>query len=103
MTAAILAILSLGLTCAAGDLPVAAGSFLYQPAYCTDDVWLAPARPYLPQPGDLFLASDRRLIAPAGPWAVGAAGVHHSGILFARPDGSPAHPEAGALHPPPPP
>jgi hypothetical protein len=96
MTAAFLQLLSLGLACAAGDHPAAVvGSFLYQPAYCTGDVRRGPARPYLPQPGDIFLASDRGLIARAGHWLVGAAGVHHSGIVFARPDGSLAILEAG--------
>jgi hypothetical protein len=96
MTAAFLQILTVGLICAAGDHPAAvAESLLYQPAYCTDDVWLAPARPYLPQPGDIFLASDRGLMARAAHWVVGAAGVHHSGIVFARPDGRLAILEAG--------
>ena len=96
MTGAWFPILSLGLLCGAGDDPaLVAGSFLYQPAYCTDDVWLAPARPYVPQPGDIFLASDRGRIARAGHWVVGGAGVHHSGIVFARPDGDMAILEAG--------
>jgi hypothetical protein len=96
MTAACLQILSLGLTCVVGDNPApAAGSFLYQPAYRAEDVWLAPARPYVPQPGDIFLASDRGRIARSVHWVVGAAGVHHSGIVFARPDGSLAILEAG--------
>jgi hypothetical protein len=96
MTAAFLQILSLGLTCVLGDNPAAvAGSFLYQPAYCTDDMRLAPARPYQAQPGDIFLASDRGRIARATHWVVGAAGVHHSGIVFARPDSSLAILEAG--------
>jgi hypothetical protein len=99
MTAAFLPIFSLGLTGVAGDCAAAvAGSFLYQPAYCTADVRLAPARPYLPQPGDIFLASDRGLIARACHWLVGAAGVHHSGIVCARPDGSLAILEAGPFN-----
>jgi hypothetical protein len=62
MTAACLQILSLELICVVGDNPApVAGSFLYQAAHSTDDVWLAPARPYVPQPGDIFLASDRGL------------------------------------------
>ena len=96
MTVAFLQILSLGFTCAAGDNPAAVvGSVLYQPAYCTDDVRLAPARPYLPQPGDIFLASDRGFGARAVHWMVGAPGVEHSGIVFARPAGSLAILESG--------
>jgi hypothetical protein len=96
MPAAFLPILSLALACAAGDHPASgATSVLFRPAYCTDDVWLAPARAYLPQPGDIFLASDRGFLARAGHWLVGAAGVEHSGIVFARPNGSLAILEAG--------
>jgi hypothetical protein len=95
MTAASLPFLALGLAGAAGDGPAGAGSFLYAPAYCTGDVRPGPPRPYLPQPGDIFLASDRGLIARASHWLVGAAGVHHSGIVVARPDGGLAILEAG--------
>src|SRR5262245_22304726 len=95
MTVAFLPIFSLGLTCVAGDNPAGAGSFLYQPAYRTDDVWLGPARTYRPQPGDIFLASDRGRLARAAHWVVGAGGVHHSAIGCARPDGSLAVWEAG--------
>jgi hypothetical protein len=96
MTAGCLYLLSLGIACVVGNDPAAcAGSFLYQPAYCTDDVWLAPARAYMPQPGDIYLASDRSRFNRATHWLVGAADVHHSGIVFARPDGCMALLEAG--------
>src|SRR5262249_54578927 len=99
MTAAFLPILAFGLPCVAGDTAPAIGeSFLYQPAYCIDDVWLAPTRPYVPQPGDIFLASDRGRIARAAHWVVGAGGVHHSGIVIARPDKSLAILEAGPFN-----
>jgi hypothetical protein len=71
------------------------GSFLYQPAFCIDEVLRLPAEPYLPQPGDLMLRLDRSIF-----WRV----THHlalafdpngSGIVFARPDGSLAVLEAG--------
>jgi len=80
-----------------GDCPTPQDqpSFLYQPAYCLDDVLREPPQCYIPQPGDLFLATERdwklRLahkIALIGP-------PHHSGIVVARPDGSLALLEAG--------
>jgi len=60
---------------------------LYQPAYAIDDELRGPERPYCPQPGDLFLATDQSLWMRAGHWLAGSKGVHHSGILFRRSDG----------------
>ncbi len=57
-----------------------------------------PASPYVPQPGDIFLASDRALWARAGHWLVGGAGVHHSGIVFRRSDGRMGLIEAGPFN-----
>ena len=36
----------------------ACGSYLYQPAFCIDDVLRGPAEAYLPQPGDIMLRLD---------------------------------------------
>jgi hypothetical protein len=73
-------------------------SFLYQPAYCLEDVWIGSARPYRPQPGDIFLATDQSRLMRIGHWLVGGAGVHHSGILFARSDGRMTLLEAGPFN-----
>ena len=69
----------------AGQAPCA--SYLYQPAYCLDDVRRGPAVPYDPQPGDIFLSTDQEWWARAGHWLAGAKGLHHSGIMFRRSDG----------------
>jgi hypothetical protein len=63
------------------------GSFLYQPAYCLDDVLRCPAEPYCPQPGDIVLSTDRLFF-----WKVMfnlalTGHPHHSGIVVALPDG----------------
>jgi len=71
------------------------GSFLYQPSYCQDDALRCPARPYVPQPGDIFLATTESWLMRKGHQLAGASGPHHSGIVFARPDGSLALLEAG--------
>jgi hypothetical protein len=76
----------------------AEGSFLYQPSYCLDEVLRAPAEPYLPQPGDLFLATDGSFWMKFGHWAAGAAGPHHSGIVVACPDGRLAILHAGPFN-----
>jgi hypothetical protein len=73
-------------------------SYVCAPAYCREDVCLAPVTPYAPQPGDLFLATDPSPIAWFGHWVAGGPGVHHSGILFARPDGTMALIESGPFN-----
>jgi hypothetical protein len=70
-------------------------SFLYQPAYCLDEVLRVPTEPYCPQPGDIFLATDHRFLLQLGHWLAGGAGVQRSGIVIAGPDGSLALLEAG--------
>jgi hypothetical protein len=73
-------------------------SCLYCPSYCLDEALRGPAEGYLPQPGDIFLATDQAAWARAGHWFAGGAGVHHSGILFARSDGRMALLEAGPFN-----
>jgi hypothetical protein len=70
-------------------------SFLYQPAYAIDDTLHLPAEPYAAQPGDIFLATDNALWAQAGHRLAFSGPPHHSGIVFARPDGRLAILEAG--------
>ncbi len=80
----------------AGDCPPR--SFLYQPTDCVDDLLHGDPRPYVPQPGDIILSTDRSAIIRAGHYLAGSSGVHHSAIVFARPDGSPAVLEAGPFN-----
>lgn len=71
------------------------GSYLYQPAYCLDNVRRGPARPYQPQPGDIVLATDDNLFWKITHNLAGTGHPHHTGVVFARPDGSLAVLEAG--------
>lgn len=80
----------------AGDR--ASGSYLYQPAYSIDHLIRLPAEPYCPQPGDIFLAFTPDFMMRWGHRAAGAGDPHHSGIVFARPDGSLAILEAGPFN-----
>jgi hypothetical protein len=96
MTAALWVCLCAG--CLLGSEEGPAGSYLYQPAYSRDDVLRPPAEPYLPQPGDLFFASDRSFWMRFGHWVCGADGPHHSGIVVARPDGGLAILHAGPFN-----
>jgi hypothetical protein len=92
----------LALACLAAAPPTPdappAGSYLYQPAYCLDDVRLGPAVPYCPQPGDIFLSTDQEWWAKAGHWLAGGKGLHHCGIMFRRSDGRMALIEAGPFN-----
>ena len=72
---------------AASSLGAGAQGVLYQPAYAIDDELRGLPRPYCPQPGDVFLATDQSFWMRAGHWLAGGKGVHHSGILFRRSDG----------------
>jgi hypothetical protein len=70
-------------------------SFLYQPAYCIDDVLRGPAEPYLPQPGDLMLRLDSSKFWRITHYMALAFDPNGSGIVVARPDESLAVLEAG--------
>ena len=74
------------------------GSYLCQPAFSRDWEVRGPVEPYVPQPGDIFLSSDQRLWFRWGHLICGANGVHHSGIVFARPDGQLGLIEAGPFN-----
>ncbi len=74
------------------------GSFLYQHAYAFDRCLRLPAEPYTPQPGDIFFAATPSFIMRLGHHLAGAADPHHSGVVFARPDGSLAILEAGPFN-----
>jgi hypothetical protein len=71
------------------------GSFLYQPAYCLDSVLRGPAAAYVPQPGDIMLATDSNVFWKITHDLALAGEPHNSAIVVARPDGSLALLEAG--------
>src|ERR1700724_2567005 len=72
-----------------------AASYLYQPSYCLDKPLRGPAEPYLPQPGDIMLATDGNLFWKITHDLALAFEPHGSGIFFARSDGSLGLLEAG--------
>jgi hypothetical protein len=80
--------------CLLAQVP-ASGSYLCQPSTSRDWVLRGPAEPYVPQPGDIFLATDQRLWFRWGHLIAGANGVHHSGLVFALPGGGLGVIEAG--------
>src|SRR4051812_39412704 len=75
------------------DEPIA--SYLYQAAACMDDALRGPALPYLPQPGDVMLATDSNVFwRITHNWAL-AFEPHNSAIIVPCPDGSLGILEAG--------
>jgi hypothetical protein len=80
---------------ATSQAPCVPPSYLYQPAHHIDDCYRCPATAYVPQPGDIMLATD-----PGRFWTIThnlalAGQPHNSGIVVARPDGSLGILEAG--------
>jgi hypothetical protein len=73
----------------------ACGSFLFQPAFCIDEVLRGPAEPYLPHPGDIMLRLDGSVFWRVTHYLALAFDPNGSAIVFARPDGSLAILEAG--------
>jgi hypothetical protein len=73
------------------------GSFLYQPAFCIDEVLRCPAEPYVPQPGDIMLRLDHSKFWRITHYMALAFDPNGSAIVFARPDGTPAVLEAGPM------
>jgi hypothetical protein len=70
-------------------------SYLYQPAFCMDYELRPPAEQYIPQPGDIFLATGREWWAKLGHWLAGTGAPQHSGIIVADSDGRLVLLEAG--------
>jgi hypothetical protein len=70
------------------------GSFLFQPSYDRRQCPL-PLRPYEAQAGDVMLATDDGLFWQVAHNLAGTGHPHHSGVVFARSDGSMAILEAG--------
>jgi hypothetical protein len=93
-----MASLMLPLLWAGAHMPDCAVGYLYQPAYCLAPVCCEPSEPYVPQPGDIFLATDQAHWARLGHWLAGGAGVHHSGLIFRRSNGCLALLEAGPFN-----
>ncbi len=83
--------------CLFAQAPVT-GSYLCQPAYARDWDLHVPIEPYVPQPGDIFLATDQRLWFRLGHLIAGANGMHHSGLVIALPDGGTGLIEAGPFN-----
>jgi hypothetical protein len=91
----VLSLLCAGTVLGQAQQPVATGSYLYEPAYRLDDILRGDARAYLPQPGDIMLATDSNFFWKLTHDLALAFEPHNSAIVVARPDGSMGLLEAG--------
>jgi hypothetical protein len=78
-----------------GDVTNCAQSFLYQAAFCIDDALREPATAYVPQAGDIFLATDASFGARLTHVLAFSGPPQHSGIVFTQFDGTFAILEGG--------
>lgn len=94
MNAAVTALAWVGILLpAADDGPIP--SYVYQPSYCMDSLLRGPAEAYVPQPGDIMLATDSNIFWKiTHDWAL-AFEPHNSAIFFERSCGGLAILEAG--------
>lgn len=72
--------------------------YLCQPAYIMDDATRGPVKRYVPQPGDIYLSTDRSLIINAGHRLAFSGQPNHSGIVILKADGKPAILEGGPFN-----
>lgn len=70
-------------------------SYLYEPSYCLDKVLRGEPRKYVPQPGDVLLATDKNKFWKITHDLALAFEPHNSAIVIARSDGRLAVLEAG--------
>lgn len=71
------------------------GSFLFEPSYCMDGVLRGKAKAYVPQPGDVMLATDKNFFWKITHDMAFAFEPHNSAIVVMRRDGRLATLEAG--------
>jgi len=72
--------------------------YLCTPEYAIDDIVRGPVKRYVPQPGDIYMSTDRSWIINAGHRLALSGQPNHSGIVIAMPDGKPAILEAGPFN-----
>jgi len=83
------------LACTVLSADESAQSYLYQPAFCMDHELRLPAAHYVPEPGDIFLATGRERWAKVGHWLAGTGAPQHTGIIVRRWNGTLGLLEAG--------
>jgi hypothetical protein len=75
-----------------------AQAHIYAPSFEMDTEPTGQPVPYVPQPGDIFLATDNLLFNRVGHWLAGSGAPHHSGLVVALPDGRMGLLESGPLN-----
>jgi hypothetical protein len=98
MTASMASLVFCGLVLGQAKTKPYEPGFVCQPAYEIDEVVRGPMKAYVPQPGDIFLSTDRSRVIQAGHRLALSGQPNHSGIVITRPDGRPAILEGGPFN-----
>jgi hypothetical protein len=98
MNAALAPILLCGLLATGQKESTYDAGYLCASAYELDDAIRGPVKRYVPQPGDIYLSTDRHWIINAGHRLAWSGQPNHSGIVIAMPDGTPAILEGGPFN-----
>jgi hypothetical protein len=72
--------------------------YLCQPAYAIDEEIRGPVKKYVPQPGDIYMSTDKHWIINAGHRLALSGQPNHSGLVICLPDGKPAILEGGPFN-----
>jgi len=87
-----------GILATQGKDAVYDAGYLCQPAYAIDEEIRGPIERYVPQPGDIFMSTDRSFFIQWGHKLALSGQPNHSGLVIALPDGRPAILEAGPFN-----
>lgn len=98
MSATLASVVICGLLAAGGNGSASDTGYLCAPAYAIDDEVRGPVHCYVPQPGDIYMSTDRSWIINAGHRLAWSGQPNHSGIVIALPDGTPAILEGGPFN-----
>ena len=96
MNATLVSVVLFGLLAGGGS--TCETGYLCQPAYVIDNAIRGPVHRYVPQPGDIYMSTDRSWIINVGHRLAFSGQPNHSGIVIALPDGRPAILEGGPFN-----
>ncbi|MBI3822182.1 MAG: hypothetical protein HY289_05825 [Planctomycetes bacterium] len=98
MVSAMASLILCGLVAAQGKDKVYDAGYLCAPAYALDDTIRGPVKRYVPQPGDIYMSTDKSWIINAGHRLALSGQPNHSGLVFCLEDGTPTILEAGPFN-----
>ncbi len=98
MMSTLASVLVCGLLAGSDKAKTYEAGFLCQSAYALDEDLRLPCKKYVPQPGDIYMSTDKSWIINAGHRLALSGQPNHSGIVICLRDGTPAILEAGPFN-----